>query len=162
MRKDNEYIYVPHDVNSPNLTFHKDALDHFDTIFSSGYLCTEELRKREEMYHLPKKNIIPWGSGVIDNMIQSYEKMEKRNKTAKEILIAPSWQKDNILSSCIEEILDSLDGLGYNIIVRPHPQFVRHEAGWSNCARNTKWIPAAIWNCRRIFPPTIPYTKRIW
>ena len=55
--------------------------------------------------------------------------MEKRNKTAKEILIAPSWQKDNILSSCIEEILDSLDGLGYNIIVRPNPQFVRHEAG---------------------------------
>ncbi len=129
VRKDNEYIYVPHDVNSPNLTFHKDALDHFDTIFSSGYLCTEELRKREEMYHLPKKDIIPWGSGVIDNMIQSYEKMEKRNKTAKEILIAPSWQKDNILSSCIAEILDSLDGLGYNIIVRPHPQFVRHEAG---------------------------------
>ncbi len=129
VRKDNEYIYVPHDVNSPNLTFHKDALDHFDTIFSSGFLCTEEIKKREEMYHLPKKNIIPWGSGVIDNMIQAYEKMEKRQKTVKEILIAPSWQKDNILSSCIEEILDILDGGGYKIIVRPHPQFVRHEAG---------------------------------
>lgn len=129
VRKDNEYIYVPHDVNSPNLTFHKDALDHFDTIFSSGFLCTEEIRKREEIYHLPEKNIVPWGSGVIDNMIQAYEKMEKRQKTAKEILIAPSWQKDNILSSCIEEILDILDGKGYKIIVRPHPQFVRHEAG---------------------------------
>ena len=36
IKKDAEYIYVPHDVNSSNLTFHKDALDHFDTIFTSG------------------------------------------------------------------------------------------------------------------------------
>ena len=127
VRKDNEYIYVPHDVNSPNLTFHKDALDHFDTIFSSGFLCTEEIRKREQLYHLPEKKIVEWGSGVIDNMISAYGKMEKRQKAVPEILIAPSWQKDNILSSCIEEILDNLEGLGYKLIIRPHPQFVRHE-----------------------------------
>jgi YidC/Oxa1 family membrane protein insertase len=127
VRKDNEYIYVPHDVNSPNLTFRKEALDHFDTVFSSGYLCTDEIRKREEMYNLPKKNIIEWGSSVIDNMIKSYDGMEKREKTMKEILIAPSWQKDNILYSCIDEILENLQGHGYKIIVRPHPQFVRHE-----------------------------------
>lgn len=127
VRKNNEYIYVPHDVNSPNLTFRKEALDHFDTIFSSGFLCTEEIRKREKLYHLPEKNIIEWGSGVIDNMILAYEAIEKRQKTVKEILIAPSWQKDNILSSCIEEILNHLEGHGYKIIVRPHPQFVRHE-----------------------------------
>lgn len=127
VRKDNEYIYIPHDVNSPNLTFHKNALDHFDTVFSSGFLCTQEIRRREELYHLQEKKIVEWGSGVIDNMISSYENMEKRQKSTKEILIAPSWQKDNILSSCIEEILDHLEGLGYKIILRPHPQFVRHE-----------------------------------
>lgn len=127
VRKDNEYIYVPHDVNSPNLTFRKEALDHFDTIFSSGPLCTKEIRKREELYKLPEKKIIEWGSSVIDNMIRSYNAMDKKKKGAKEILIAPSWQKDNILSSCIEEILENLQGHGYRIIVRPHPQFVRHE-----------------------------------
>lgn len=130
VRKDNEYIYVPHDVNSANLTFRKEALDHFDTIFSSGCLCTKEIRKREEMYKLPKKRIIEWGSSVVDNMIAAYDAMDKRekpDKPVKEILIAPSWQKDNILSSCIEEILEVLQGHGYKIIVRPHPQFVRHE-----------------------------------
>ncbi len=127
VRKDNEYIYEPHDVNSPNLTFRKEALDHFDTIFSSGCLCTAEIRKREELYKLPQKNIIPWGSSVIDNMIQSYKAMDKKEKKCKEILIAPSWQKDNILSTCIEEMLNSLQGYGYHIIIRPHPQFVRHE-----------------------------------
>ncbi len=128
VRKDNEYIYVPHDVNSPNLTFRKEALDHFDTIFSSGPLCTKEIRKREEKYRLPEKRIIEWGSGVIDNMIRSYDAMDQRKKAVREILIAPSWQKDNILSSCIEEILENLEGHGYRIIVRPHPQFVRHDA----------------------------------
>lgn len=127
VRRDNEYIYVPHDVNSPNLTFRKEALDHFDTIFSSGRLCTEEIRKREELYKLPEKKIIEWGSSVIDNMICSYDAMGQEEKTVREILIAPSWQKDNILSSCIEEILENLQGHGYKIIVRPHPQFVRHE-----------------------------------
>ena len=128
VRKDNEYIYVPHDVNSPNLTFRKEALDHFDTIFSSGPLCTKEIRKREELYKLPEKKIIEWGSSVIDNMIQSYYNvMNRGEKAVRQILIAPSWQKDNILSSCIEEILENLQGHGYRIIVRPHPQFVRHE-----------------------------------
>ncbi len=128
VRKDNEYIYVPHDVNSPNLTFRKEALDHFDTIFSSGPLCTKEIRKREKKYRLPEKRIIEWGSGVIDNMIRSYDAMDQREKAVREILIAPSWQKDNILFSCIEEILEKLEGHGYRIIVRPHPQFVRHDA----------------------------------
>ena len=60
-------------------------------------------------------------------MIRAYDAMDRREKTVREILIAPSWQKDNILSSCIEEILETLQGHGYRIIVRPHPQFVRHE-----------------------------------
>ncbi|MCM1183991.1 MAG: membrane protein insertase YidC [Roseburia sp.] len=127
VRKDNEYIYVPHDVNSPNLTFRKEALDHFDTVFSSGFLCTKEIRKREELYKLPEKRIVEWGSSVIDNMIQAYDAMEKKEKAVREILIAPSWQKDNILYSCIDEILENLQGHGYKLIVRPHPQFVRHE-----------------------------------
>lgn len=127
VRKDNEYIYVPHDVNSVNMAFRKEALDHFDTIFSSGVLCTKEIRKREELYKLPPKRIIEWGSSVIDNMIQAYSAMNKSTKGVKKVLIAPSWQKDNILSSCIEEILENLQGHGYKIIIRPHPQFVRHE-----------------------------------
>lgn len=127
VRKDNEYIYVPHDVNSPNLTFRKEALDHFDTIFSSGRLCTEEIRKREEKYRLPQKKIVEWGSSVIDNMKKSYEQLDVTKHDKRLILIAPSWQKDNILYSCIEEILEQLQGRGYKIVVRPHPQFVRHE-----------------------------------
>lgn len=123
VKKDIEYIYVPHDVNSSNLTFHKDALDHFDTIFASGPQNKKELQEREEKYRFPKKTIVEWGSGVIDNMTASYE--DKANPK-KIILIAPSWQKDNILDSCIEKMLDELCMTDYKIIVRPHPQYIKH------------------------------------
>lgn len=123
VKKDIEYIYVPHDVNSANLTFHKDALDHFNTIFASGPKNKEELLEREEKYGLPKKKIVEWGSGVIDNMTASYEETVNPKKI---ILIAPSWQKDNILDSCVENMLDQLCKTDYKIIVRPHPQYVKH------------------------------------
>lgn len=133
VKKDIEYIYVPHDVNSANLTFHKDALDHFDTIFVSGIQNKAEIEEREEKYQLSCKNLVEWGSSVIDNMTEAYEEMRKNapeeENGKKTILIAPSWQKDNILDSCIEGLLEGLKGEGYRIIVRPHPQYVRHFEG---------------------------------
>lgn len=123
VKKDIEYLYVPHDVNSANLTFHKDALDHFDTIFVSGIQNKAEIREREEKYGLPCKNLVEWGSSVIDNMAAAYEEIPNDTKT---VLIAPSWQKDNIMDSCIEDLLDGLKGEGYRVVVRPHPQYVRH------------------------------------
>jgi YidC/Oxa1 family membrane protein insertase len=136
VKKDIEYIYVPHDVNSSNLTFHKDALDHFDTIFVSGTKNREEIAEREKKFSLPEKKLVEWGSSVIDNMAAAYEEMikeetgEQADKAGRAtVLIAPSWQKDNILDSCIEQILDVLKEKEYNVIVRPHPQYVRHFEG---------------------------------
>ena len=128
VQKNIEYIYVPHDVNSSNLTFHANALDHFDTIFASGFKNKEEIQEREKKYQLKPKRIVEWGSSVIDNMTDAYAKMEQEEpQTAqKTILIAPSWQKDNIMDSCIEQMLEQLTDLPYRIIVRPHPQYVRH------------------------------------
>ena len=129
VQKDIEYVYLPHDVNSANLSFHKNALDHFDTIFTSGPKNKEEIAEREEKYGLPEKHLVEWGSGVIDNMIKGYKGLTDqggKNDDRKTILIAPSWQKDNILDLCIEPMLDRLAGMKYHIIVRPHPQYVRH------------------------------------
>ena len=132
IQKDIEYIYVPHDVNSSNLTFHKNALDHFDTIFTSGPKNKAEIAEREQKFKLPSKNLIEWGSSVIDNMTISYEQMleeedsDGASSEEKTVLIAPSWQEDNILDSCIEKMLDKLVKTKHHIIVRPHPQYVRH------------------------------------
>jgi YidC/Oxa1 family membrane protein insertase len=131
VKQDALYIYVPHDVNSSNLTFHKDALDHYDVIFTSGYKNKAELAEREEKFGVKKKQLVEWGSGVIDNMIESYNAMlqdEIEDVEKKTVLIAPSWQKDNIMDSYIDEMLDQLKNSPFQIIVRPHPQYVRHYA----------------------------------
>lgn len=126
VKNDIEYIYMDHAIGSVNMTFRKHAFDHFDTIFVPNDITYEEFRRQEEFYGLKKKELVKCGFGLIDNMIAAYEKSEKSKNGPKEILIAPSWQQDNLLDLCIEPVLDQLLGKGYHVTLRPHPQYVRH------------------------------------
>ncbi len=127
VRKDIQYIYIPHGMNSLNMTLRTGSIDHFDTVFCAGKYQKEEVEKTEIAYNLPKKNLVEWGYCLLDKMREDYAYMEKKTSKCKTILIAPSWQKDNIVDSCLEKLLDNLKGKGYKITVRPHPQHVRHQ-----------------------------------
>lgn len=128
VRKDIEYIYVPHGMDSLNLTMRTGSMDHFDTVFCVGKHQKEEIQKTEEVYQLPHKNLVEWGYCLLDEMRRDYDALPKVEHEKKKLLIAPSWQPDNIVDSCLEEILDRLGDKGYEITVRPHPQHVRHKA----------------------------------
>lgn len=127
VRKDIEYIYLPHGMDSLNLTMRTGAMDHYDTIFCVGKHQNEEVRKTEAVYGLPEKTLVDCGYPLLDDMRADFLKMERREHDKFKILIAPSWQKDNIVDNCLEEILDQLKGQNYQITVRPHPQHVRHQ-----------------------------------
>lgn len=127
IRKDIEYVYLPHGMDSLNLTMRTGSMDHYDTIFSVGKHQNEEVRKTEAVYGLPEKKIVDCGYPLLDDMRADFQRMKKEEHAQTKILIAPSWQKDNIVDSCLEEILDQLKGQGYYITVRPHPQHVRHQ-----------------------------------
>ena len=43
----------------------------------------------------------------------------------KKILIAPSWQEDNLLDSCIDKLICQLYCEKYALVVRPHPEYVK-------------------------------------
>ena len=126
IRKDIEYINLCHGIGSYNLTFRKGAVDHFDTVFLAGKHQVEEIRKQEAVNHLPAKVLVEDGYPLLDEMIESYSKSEMPEHEKKVVLIAPSWQKGNVVESCLEELLDSLKDKNYHVIVRPHPQHVRH------------------------------------
>lgn len=126
VRNDIEYVYMDHGIGSINLMLRKHALDYFDTIFASNEIVYREIREQEKVYGLIEKNVVKYGFGLIDNMIDAYEKQSYQTNDTKIILIAPSWQEDNLLDLCIDEILQQLLGKGYHVIVRPHPQYVRH------------------------------------
>lgn len=126
VRDDIEYVYIDHGIGSINLMLRKHALDYFDTIFASNDISYRELKEQEKQYGLTPRNIVKYGFCLIDNMIREYESQPVIENEVKTILIAPSWQEDNLLDLCIDQILDQLLGKGYHIIVRPHPQYVRH------------------------------------
>lgn len=125
LRKDIEYIYVNHGVGSDNLTLRTHALDNFDTIFCIGQHVIDEQEAIGKLYNLPERNLVKTGYCLSDNMDADYAAMEKKENAVKTILIAPSWQKDNILDLCLDELLEGIIGQGYRVIVRPHPQYVR-------------------------------------
>lgn len=126
IRKNMEYLYVPHGMDSLNLTMRKGSMDHFDSVLCVGPHQKEEIEKTEIAYGLPHKRLVEWGYSLLDGMRAQYAKMPKTAHEQKTILIAPSWQEDNIVDSCIHPLLNELLKTGCKIVVRPHPQHVRH------------------------------------
>ena len=126
IRKDIEYIYLPHGIDSQNLTMRKGSMNNYDSVFVTGKHQREECEKTNKIYNLKNRKIIDWGYSLLDDMISDYKKIKKNHKKTKTIMIAPSWQKDNIIDLCLDKILKPLKGKNYQVIVRPHPQQVRH------------------------------------
>lgn len=125
IKKDIEYIYLFHGFASTHMVLREEALDHYDTIFCSGPVQMKEIRTREALKKLPAKKLIDTGYGVIEHLRADYEKMERTVHEKPQILIGPSWQKDNLMDSCIDPILEQLLHKGYRVILRPHPEWLK-------------------------------------
>ncbi len=130
MKKDVEYIYVPHDMMSVHMGFREGALDAFDTIFCTGDHVMREVRATEKVYGLPEKELVKFGYPFADRLIEAGEKERATHVPTekKEILIAPSWQEDNLLDSCIDTLIEKLYCEDYHITVRPHPEYTKRYA----------------------------------
>jgi YidC/Oxa1 family membrane protein insertase len=125
VRKDIEYVYIDHGMASFHLMYRKGALDHFDTIFCYGPNHISEVRETEALYGLAAKKLIPTGFPLLDSMLDRVRELGDLSNDPPIILVAPSWQKDNILESCLDQTLAPLLETGYDIIVRPHPETVK-------------------------------------
>lgn len=125
VRKDIEYVYMFHYPLSTHMVLHTGALDHYDTILCVGDFQFAEIRKQEELYHLPAKKLIACGYGQLEKLQKAYDGMEKREHERHKILVAPSWQEGNILDSCIDDLLSELLGKGSDVVIRPHPEYVK-------------------------------------
>ena len=124
------YVYVFHTIASTHMEFQKSAFDQFDSMFCVGPHQILELRATEQLYNLKQKNLVECGYGLIDKLIRSRSSLpqqqnflSKNNK--KNILIAPSWGKQNLLESIGIELVKILLDAGYNVTVRPHPMTIK-------------------------------------
>ncbi len=125
VRKDVEYVYTFHYPLSTHMVLHTGALDHYDTVFCVGRFQFEEMRFCERLHGTPEKKLLECGYGLLEDLRGQYQQMPVVQRERKKILIAPSWQTDNILDTCIAQVLEQLLGKGYQVVVRPHPEYMK-------------------------------------
>ena len=125
MKKDIEYVFVPHDPSSAHMGFRDHALDHFDTVFMTGPHIKDEVRATEKLYGTKEKTLVEFGYPLMDDLVEGYRSLPQKKEGPVQILIAPSWQEDNLLDSCADDLIRSLYGAGYKVIVRPHPEYAK-------------------------------------
>ena len=125
VRKDIEYVYMFHYPLSTHMVLNTGALDHYDTVLCVGQFQFAEIRAAEKLYGTPEKKLICAGYGQLEQLHRSYEAMEKQARQKPKVLVAPSWQNDNILDSCIDPLLSELLGKGFQVVVRPHPEYMK-------------------------------------
>lgn len=125
VRKDVEYIYLDHGMTSFHLMLREHALDAYDTIFCYGPNHIEEIRETEKVYKLKEKRLVKTGYALLDTLLKSVSTLPQEENYPKKVLIAPSWQKDNILEYCLDELLAQLLHKGYHVTLRPHPEFIK-------------------------------------
>ena len=141
VRKDIEYVYMFHHMTSLPLTSTKGEYEHYDTLMCVGPHQVAEDKRMEELYGTPAKRHVEVGYDLLDRNIAAYERLVAEGKAQNEkpvVLIAPSWQEDNILDLCIDDMLKSLLGRGWRVIVRPHPEYTkRYRPRWE--ALQARW-----------------------
>lgn len=145
VRKDTEYIFLPHHMTSMHLTPSKHAYDHFDAILCVGPHQVKELRREEELSQLPAKRLVECGYSLLDEDIEAVEQRRASGALKNEVpvvTIAPSWQEDNILDSCIDGLLSELLGRGWRVVVRPHPEYTkRYRPRWEMLMERYASVP---------------------
>ena len=127
IKKDIEYVYVPHALMSMHMGMKEGSLDAFDTVFCAGEHIKREVAATVKCYGLREKTLVEFGYPLADDLIAIGEIERATHKTGgrREILIAPTWNEDNILDSCIDVMLEKLLSDEYHITVRPHPEYVK-------------------------------------
>ena len=120
------YVYLFHSMFSIHSYLRKGALNNYDTIFCVGPHHINEIRETEKVYGLKSKNLIEYGYGRLDTLLQERENFQRINSNIDDlVLIAPSYGSNNLLEKCGLELIDILLKSNFKVILRPHFRTLR-------------------------------------
>lgn len=134
VRKDIEYVYMFHHMTSMDMTSTVGEYDNYDTLLCTGPHQIAEMKIIEDLRGIRHKNLVPCGYDLLDRDLADYAARRdaiEAAKTRPNIVLAPSWQDDNLLDCCIDDLIQPLLGRGWRIVVRPHPEYTkRYRPRW--------------------------------
>ena len=119
------YAHVVHsavDISSYKLF----SFDYYDSIFCSGGHQIKSIRSLEALRQIEQKQLFEAGCPYMDELAVRLTGFQKENPVKKTdkitVVVAPTWGPNGLLTRFGESILTPLADLGYDLIVRPHPQ----------------------------------------
>ena len=119
------YVYIPHSLVSTHVVYNERAFDDFDCIFVCGEYQKREIRKREALFNLPQKKLIPLRFPLFDWFDYKYD-VTSTHRDQKSILIAPSWGAGSFFETQNWQIwCEEIIAAGYKVILRPHPETIK-------------------------------------
>ncbi len=143
VKKDAFYAFMFHHMTSTNLTARREAYDNYDALLCVGPHQEAEVRAAEKLRGLAPKELPHVGYDLLDRQIAAYEASSHEKNERPVVLIAPSWQQDNILDLCADELIRPLLGRGWRVVVRPHPEYTkRFRPRWEQLQARYVDVPA--------------------
>lgn len=140
------YVHVLHAAGEV-LLYRMFGIDYYDAILLGGEFQKTDIRKLEEIRHLPAKDLAITGIPYMDDMVNRLHDAGPVEKYEKTVLLAPSWGPNGIFSKFGGDIIQKLLDTGYHIIVRPHPQsFVSEKSLIEQIMKNYPTSEQLEWN----------------
>ena len=120
------YVYLFHSMFSIHSYLRKGAIDNYDTIFCVGPHHVNEVRETEKIYELKPKNLVKYGFGRLDTLLQKKENFQITNSDTKDlIIIAPTYGDNNLLEKCGIKLIEILLKSNFRVMLRPHLRTLR-------------------------------------
>ncbi len=126
-----KHVYAFRGIASVHQAYRKNAFDHYDALLCVAQYQISELRKMEELYRLPVKDLILTGYPLVERIYREHLnfKASAKEKAALVCLVAPTWDatggKSSILDVCINELIAELSKTPYEVWIRPHPEYAK-------------------------------------
>jgi len=122
-----KYIYIFHSVSSTNAAYNKNAFDNYDYIFCRGPHQKKEILENEKINSLPKKKLVEHGCPVFDEL--GVKELGMQNNNFKNILIAPSWNRQDELieKEFFINLISLLLKFDLTVTLRLHPMTQRRK-----------------------------------
>ncbi len=143
------YAHIVHAPGQVSL-YRRYALDYYDSVFTSGLHQEKAIHALEAQRNIIPKKILHSGCPYYDVLLAKKESMEIQindNDKVKNILVAPTWGKNGLLTLYGMDLLKPLIESQDSITIRPHPQsFVVEASLMNNLKEKTSTFTNVQWD----------------